>query len=272
MQLAVVSRYPDATPKQPPLLFVHGAFTDARIWDANFLPYFAAQGYAAHAVSLRGHGLSEGQTQLHRWRLRDYVEDLSRTIADLPTAPVLIGHSMGGMVVQKYLESEPEIAGLALMASVSPRGLLPSNLLMALRHPFLFQQMAIYSLFGPALGGLDTTRRLLFSKDASTALLRDSMRFMQAESHLVTWDLIGMDPLRLDPDQLRIPVLVLGAQQDVFISPEIVRQTANFYRSEAQVFPAMAHAMMLDTRWRSAAESLRQWLDQDVSPHLAVAA
>jgi pimeloyl-ACP methyl ester carboxylesterase len=202
MKLAVISRYPDATPKQPPLVFVHGAFTDARIWDANFLPYFAAQGYAAHAVSLRGHGLSEGQAQLHRWRLRDYVEDLERTIADLPAAPVLIGHSMGGMVVQKYLETEPDIAGLALMASVSPRGVLPSNLRMALRQPFLFQQMAFFSLFGPALGGLDTLRRLLFSEDVPAATLRDSMRFMQAESQLVTWDLAGLDPLRLNPDQL----------------------------------------------------------------------
>ena len=272
MKLAVISRYPDTTPKQPPLVFVHGAFTDARIWDAHFLPYFAAQGYAAHAVSLRGHGLSEGQARLHRWRLRDYVEDLGRTIADLPAAPVLIGHSMGGMVVQKYLETEPDIAGVALMASVSPRGLLPSNLQMALRHPFLFQQMAIFSLFGPALGGYDTLRRLLFSEDAPAAQLRDSMRLMQAESQLVTWDLAGMDPLRLNPDQLRIPVLVQGAEQDVFISPDIVRQTARFYGSEARILPAMAHAMMLDTHWRTAADSLLHWLDQEVATRLATAA
>jgi pimeloyl-ACP methyl ester carboxylesterase len=272
MQLAVISRYPHATPKQPPLVFVHGAFTDARIWDANFLPYFATRGYAAHALSLRGHGLSEGRAQLHRWRLRDYVEDLGRMIADLPAAPVLIGHSMGGMVVQKYLETAPDIAGLALMASVSPRGILPSNLQMALRHPFLFQQMAIFSLFGPALGGPETMRRLLFSKDVPVALLRDSMRFMQAESQLVTWDLVGMDPLRLNPDQLRIPVLVQGAQQDVFISPDIVRQTARFYGSEAQILPAMAHAMMLDTHWRAAADTLLHWLDQVVSTRLATAA
>jgi pimeloyl-ACP methyl ester carboxylesterase len=158
------------------------------------------------------------------------------------------------------------------MASVSPRGVLPSNLQMALRQPFLFQQMAIFSLFGPALGGPDTLRRLLFSEDVPAATLRDSMRFMQAESQLVTWDLVGMDPLRLHPDQLRIPVLVQGAEQDVFISPDIVRQTARFYGTEAQILPAMAHAMMLDTNWREAADSLLHWLDQVVSNRLATAA
>ncbi|ESQ07914.1 MAG: hypothetical protein N838_22780 [Thiohalocapsa sp. PB-PSB1] len=271
MKLAQISRLPDTAPKPPPLLFVHGAFTDARIWDAHFLPYFARQGYAAHAVSLRGHGFSEGHEQLHRWRLRDYVADLARTVADLPAPPVLIGHSMGGMVIQKYLETHPKIPAVALMASVPPQGLLTSNLHMAMRYPFLFQQMALFSLFGPTLGSPDMMHRLLFSREMPTAKLREYIDYMQAESQLVSLDLAGMDPLRLKPQQLQCPMLVQGAQQDVFISPSIVRQTARFYGSEAQIFPNMAHAMMLEENWREAADSLLHWLDQVVATHLAAA-
>ena len=58
MQLELISRYPATEPKSVPLLFVHGSFTGAGVWDAHFLPYFAAQGYAVHAISLRGHGAS----------------------------------------------------------------------------------------------------------------------------------------------------------------------------------------------------------------------
>ena len=58
MKLDLISRYPETTPEPTPLLFVHGSFSDARVWDENFLPYFARRGYAAHAVSLRGHGRS----------------------------------------------------------------------------------------------------------------------------------------------------------------------------------------------------------------------
>ena len=86
---------------------MHGSFSDARVWDENFLPYFARRGYAAHAVSLRGHGRSEGHQHLHTWRLSDYVADLTQAVATLPAPPVLIGHSMGGMVLQKYLETIP---------------------------------------------------------------------------------------------------------------------------------------------------------------------
>ncbi|MGB2811055.1 MAG: alpha/beta fold hydrolase, partial [Mycobacterium sp.] len=48
--------------------------------------------------------------------IADYVEDVKSVADDLPTRPVVIGHSMGGLVVQKYLESNAAPAGV-LMAS-----------------------------------------------------------------------------------------------------------------------------------------------------------
>lgn len=272
MKLSLISRYPETTPRPPHLLFVHGSFTDARIWDVNFLPYFARHGYAAHAVSLRGHGLSEGREHLHRWRLTDYVADLTRTVASLPAPPVLIGHSMGGMVVQKFLETRPELPGAVLMASVPPQGLLASNLHMVMRHPFLFQQVALYSLFGADFGSPEMIRRLLFSADMPRAKLLECADYMQAESQLVALDMMGLDPLWLRPGQPGLPLLVLGAARDVFIAPAIVRHTARFYGTEAEIFPDMAHAMMLERTWREAANSLLTWLQQVVEAPPATAA
>ncbi len=272
MKLDLISRYPETTPKPTPLLFVHGSFSDARIWDENFLPYFTRQGYEAHAVSLRGHGLSEGHQHLHTWRLTDYVADLAQAAATLTAPPVLVGHSMGGMVVQKYLETHPEIPGAALMASVPPQGLLPSNLHMAMRHPFLFQQMVLFSLLGPSVGSPEMMRRLLFSQDMPLAKLRKYFDYVQAESQVVSLDMMGINPLRLKPEQLRLPILVQGAQNDVFISPAMVRETARFYRTEAQIVPDMAHAMMLELSWREAADPLLNWLEQVVATRPAAAA
>ena len=42
--------------RKPPLLFLHGGYCDSWCWEPYFLPFFASKGYAAHAVSLRGHG------------------------------------------------------------------------------------------------------------------------------------------------------------------------------------------------------------------------
>lgn len=266
MELEILSRRPETAPNGPPLLFLHGSFTDARVWEVYFLPFFAQKGYEAHALSLRGHGRSEGRPNLHIWRLADYVTDLAQAAAKLTQPPIIIGHSMGGMVVQKYLENSPRIAGVILMASVPPQGLLPSNLHMAMRHPFLFQQMALFSLLGPNYGSIDIMRRLLFSPDIPNAKLHEYFHYMQAESQVVSLDMMGLNPLRLKPGQAtNTPLLVLGAQRDTFISPALIRETARFYQAEHHILPNMAHAMMLEENWRDAADYLLSWIERAVT-------
>ena len=149
---------------------------------------------------------------------------------------------------------------MVLMASVPPQGLWPTNLHMAMRHPFLFQQMVLFSMLGPSYGTLDMMRRLLFSADMPLSTLRDYFDLVQAESQRVAMDMLWSDPLRLRPEHLRAPLLVLGAQQDVFVSPALVNETARFYRTEARIFPNMAHAMMLEARWQEVADALLAWL------------
>jgi hypothetical protein len=64
VKLEVITRKPSTPQKTTPLLFVHGSWHAAWCWDEHFLPYFADCGYEAHAVSLRGHGGSEGPKSL----------------------------------------------------------------------------------------------------------------------------------------------------------------------------------------------------------------
>src|SRR3954471_1225490 len=110
-----------------PLLFIHGAWHAAWCWDENFLSFFADKGYRALAVSLRGHGSSPTTKRLRDCSFADYLEDVTSVADSLPTRPVVIGHSMGGFIVQKYLESSSAPAAV-LMASMPPRGYLASGL------------------------------------------------------------------------------------------------------------------------------------------------
>ena len=87
-----------------PLLFVHGAWHGAWCWDEHFLDFFADQGYACYTPSLSGHGASPGRERLRWTGIQEYVRDVAEAATRLPTQPVLIGHSMGGFVIQKYLE------------------------------------------------------------------------------------------------------------------------------------------------------------------------
>lgn len=260
MQLEIISRYPDATPKTVPLLFVHGAFACARIWDVYFLPYFARKGYQAHALSLRGHGASAGREQLSGWSLADYVADLTQAVAGLERAPVLIGHSMGGMVIQKYLELQRP-AGVVLMNSLPPQGSLPSLWGMLVSNPLLVYRLALIQIFGDAFATPDVMRQALFSDSLSEAQLRAFYPLLHRESQRVSLDLLGLDPLRLDrrPD---IPLLVMGAGRDAFFSAGLVRDTARHYQAQCVIFPKMPHAMMLEDNWQQPAEYLLHWLNR----------
>ena len=60
----------------PPLLFVHGAYCAAWVWEEYFLPWFAQRGWNATAISLEGHGDSRGvrlqpDDRSGRWRRGD---------------------------------------------------------------------------------------------------------------------------------------------------------------------------------------------------------
>src|SRR5205085_6494592 len=98
--LEVLERQRAEDTGRPPLLFVHGLGHGAWCWE-HWLDAAADAGYPAYAVSLRGHGGSSGG--LRTARLSGYVDDVVATAESLPRPPVLVGHSMGGLVVMQAL-------------------------------------------------------------------------------------------------------------------------------------------------------------------------
>lgn len=65
----------------------------------NFQPYFAVRGWASYSVSLRGHGLSDDAEAPAK--MDDHIADLSHVISSLPDPPVLIAHSLAGVICQR---------------------------------------------------------------------------------------------------------------------------------------------------------------------------
>jgi pimeloyl-ACP methyl ester carboxylesterase len=264
MNLEVITRKPKGTARPTPLLFVHGAYGAAWVWDQHFLPYFAERGYVAHAISLRGHGESDGWELLPFARLRDYVADLEQVAAGLDTPPVLIGHSMGGMVVQSYLQRHAAPAAV-LMASVPPHGMIGTYLGMAMTNPTLFRELATVQTFGPLAANGETVRRALFNHDTPEHVIQRVLPRLQAESQLVIIDLMGLD-LPPSAPTLDLPVLVVGADNDAFIFEGALSETAKTYRTKAEMFPNMAHAMMLEPGWETVADRILEWLDVTLTP------
>jgi len=254
--LEVLTRFPAGEPRPAPVLFIHGAYTGAWCWEPYFLPYFAEAGYASYAVSLRGHGRSKGRSILDSTGIADYVADVASVVSRLPAEPVLVGHSMGGMVVQKYLE-QANARAVVLMASVPPQGLWASAIGLAFKKPGLLGDLN--RLLGGGKVPLDTLREALFFEPVPLERLKHYYEGMQAESHRAIWDMTLFNLPHITRMH-RPPMLVLGAEHDHLVPASMVEMTGRSYGVEAEVFAGMGHGMMLERSWRKVAGRIGQWL------------
>jgi len=256
--LEILSRAPSGRAKDTPLLFIHGAFTGAWCWEEHFLPFFAEAGYAAYAVSLSGHGHSRGRDYLDSLSIADYVADVVEAAAGLPAPPVLIGHSMGGFVVQKYLE-EHAAPGAVMMCSVPPQGLMSASFGLMFSQPDLMRDLN--RLMGGGAVALESLRDALFAQPVGMDDLARFYRWSQPESHRAIWDMTLFNlphPARIGD----LPLLVVGAEHDHLIPPALVQMTAERYGVAAEIFPGIGHGLMLERDWRQVAERIRNWLGE----------
>jgi pimeloyl-ACP methyl ester carboxylesterase len=262
MHIEVISREPAGHPHPTPLLFIHGAWHGAWCWDEHFLPYFANMGYAAYALSLRGHGQSDGHQYLRWTSSHEYLEDIiyiARQLPrQLPRPPILIGHSLGGWLVQKYLEQHPATAAV-LLAPLPPAGPWGFALDMLRQAPVTL----LKSLLSGKIPTLEAAHHLLFSAEMPTEQATSYFEQLQAESLLVILEtLFGQVQPRKD---IAIPVLVLGAIDDAIFSLPAIQATARLQQTQAEAFPHMAHDMMLERNWQRVAHRILAWLqDNDV--------
>lgn len=254
--LEVIDRGQATQTHPAPLLFVHGAWHAAWCWDENFLGYFAQQGYRALAVSLRGHGASRTHQRLKDCSFDEYLDDVLAVADSLPTPPVVIGHSMGGVVVQKYLEQRSAPAGI-LMASMPPQGFLKSGLRWIRRHPWHFTKLTVTGRSLPYVSTPELARERFFSPQTPEEIVLGCAGRLQEESPRIGID--GMlKPPR--PDRVSTDLLILGAADDGAVTAEEVLATARAYGARAEFFDGMGHNMMLEPGWQAVAERIDGWL------------
>ena len=103
-------------PALPPLVFLHGIGGAARAWRGQ-LDFFGDR-YRTIAWDMPGYGGSAPLPTVSIAALADALQDFLRQIGAIK--PILVGHSIGGMIVQQLLAKNPDIAGAVVLAQTSP--------------------------------------------------------------------------------------------------------------------------------------------------------
>ena len=234
---------------RPPLLFVHAAWHGAWCWQEHWLPAAAAAGWHAVAVSLRGHGASERPAHFDLATLRHYEHDVLQAITTLPAPPVLVGHSMGGVIVQRVLERYRAAPAGVLLASLPPdHGLdvLPG----VLRHdPVLLLRALTGRPIAPRSG-------TLFGPATPPEIESRLLARLGPESWLALQQLLLP---RRAPD-VRTPLLVVGGEHDRFAPPHAVARTARHYGTRPHLFRGMGHELPLEPGWDAVLDRVLTWI------------
>jgi pimeloyl-ACP methyl ester carboxylesterase len=239
-----------------PLLFIHGAWHAAWCWNEHFLDFFAARGFRAAAVSLRGYGASTLSQRLNSVSIVDYLDDLRSVVGMLDAEPVLVGHSLGGLLVQKYLESHRAPAAV-LLASYPPQRML--RMAIAFRavrmHPWLTIRANLVGTTADLVNTPRLAREKLFCAGTPPATVESCAARMQPVSGRAVGVL-----LRVQTSRVTTPILVLDGDSDATLTKEEVRATARAYGAHAEFFPNMGHNLMLEPGWQEVAERIHAWL------------
>ena len=258
--LELIEAAPQGPRTGPPILFLHGAFGGAWMWREIFMPYFARRGRASLALSVRGHGGSEGRAELRTWGVSDYLDDVRRVFAELGEPPVVIAHSLGGLLAQMLIGREP-MRALALLGSLPPEGLMLESSRLALTDTAIWVEAFVGSMAQSKLPISMAAHQILFSEGLphervmrySARMTPESPRAL-ADAHL---------PVPITPAFLyAIPTLVVRGGDDRLVWQASALRTALYHGAAYRMAEGQGHFLQLDVGAETVARDLMAWMDR----------
>lgn len=225
--------------RQRPILLVHGAYHGAWCWE-KWMQRLSEDGRRVYALDLRGHGGLEPDGEFVRAGMAEMVEDIALAIDSIPSRPIVVGHSVGGLLVV-LAALQRDVAGLLLLCP-SPPGNLPG----AAKVPAIDETR----LADPLSMEQARERYAPHLDDEEAAALAD---MLCAESPRLLNDRyqlrVPVDTAALDRD---LPILVVegGRDNPERHPPGQDAAIATFYRGEHLRLDDAPHNLMLGPGWR----------------------
>jgi non-heme chloroperoxidase len=250
------------------IVMIHGMWGTARIWD-RFRTWFEAAGHRCIVPTLRFHDLAAGAAPdpaLGRTSLVDYVDDLAGEIQRLREPPVIMGHSMGGLLAQ-MLGARGLAKSLVLLAPAPPAGLLYWNtsavltLLSEVTRPG-FWKKPVRVTFGECARGIFNRCPEEQRTELYAAWVHESGR---ATFETAFWYLDRRRTSTVDESRVTCPVMMLAGKDDRLVPLVIARRIAKKYPTMAlyRELDGHAHMLQVEPGWEKIAATAKDWIEGD---------
>lgn len=241
-----------------PVIMVHGTFCGGWAFDA-LRGAFERAGHIVLTPDLRGHGPGGGS--LMGVSMSDYARDIAALISAQPAPPVVIGHSMGGLVAA-IAATRSRTAALVQLAPSPPWGVSGSSMEEAVTAFGLLALGPFWMQSVPPDRGL--MRR--FSLDRLPAAERDAAaERLTSESGRALWETLNwwLDPMMttaVDAQRIGAPILTIAGGRDVVHPAATVALAATKLGATYRVMPKMSHWLLGEPGYEDVAALALDWL------------
>jgi pimeloyl-ACP methyl ester carboxylesterase len=250
------------------IVFIHGMFMTALCWE-KWVPYFQGRGYTCLAPNWPGRDKpveelrrEHPNPQLGRLGLSDVVDHFENIIRQRPEKPLLVGHSMGGLVTQLLLQRDVAAAGVAI-DSAPPAGVFTPS------WSFLKANFPMINPFVPA-----SAPRRMPLEDFQYAFVNtlplaeqqaDYERYVVPESRQVPRDSLASAGA-IDFKKAHAPLLLIAGEKDHIIPAGLNKINYEKYhasasRTDFKEFPWRVHFIIGQTGWEEVAQYVAGWIE-----------
>jgi pimeloyl-ACP methyl ester carboxylesterase len=260
------------TAPNTPVVFIHGLWLHATSW-GPWLDLFSSAGYAPVAPGWPNEPATVEQARqdpdaVANLSIDDATEHYAAIIAALPTPPIIIGHSFGGLIAEKLLGQGHGAAAVAIDPA-QIKGVLPLPLaqlragLPGLGNPANIHKAVSLTAkefrfgFGNAL--TEEESDALFEKWTIPSPARPLFQAAAANFALHSQAKVDTD------NNTRGPLLLISGTADHTVPDVTTRSTFKQYRdstavTELKQFEGRGHSLTVDSGWKEIADSVLAWL------------
>ncbi len=252
--IATVSIFADNKDGAKNIVFIHMSWGGTWAFDL-YMKFFADAGYNCHALDLRGHGESGGSVE--GTTMQDYVDDVQTTVEGLNIQnPIVIGHSMGGLIALMYSAQYSSPATVSLDGSPS------------LEVQKTSEEKTYPPSYTPQDSGMPTNplKAMVALPDIYPWRLIKMKKMLGVESGVARSE--RKRGISIPKEKLTRPLLFIGAANGTSlpfgIGIDKARAQANFYDALIVEIKGATHpGLLIGKHWKMSAESILKWFKEN---------
>ncbi|WP_194975842.1 alpha/beta hydrolase [Aquiflexum lacus] len=250
------------------IILIHGLFQNSHSWH-NWITFFEEKGYTVYAPSFPYHDgdpqvlQKEIDPELVNLNFPQVMDFMIAFVDSLQEKPIVIGHSIGGLITQKLVEMDKASMGITL-ASANPRGIsvlnwkyIRSNFRMV--NPLRSRNKVCQ----PPMRWFNYT---FFNTIIDSAARAEHHTYFIPESRIIakTSTQKGME---IDFEKAHVPMLFIAGEKDNDLPPQLIRKNYKAYHHNGSIrqyhlFPGRSHYIASEPGWEEVAGFVEEWIKE----------